>query len=195
MIFPQVLKLASFTPGDTAEDTKLVFPGESVLNDATQDELGADDGESTISVDLDFFSSTNGFTSSVVNKTMTFNSAVNIWSITVDAQIKTALPDRSKYTGKVKKNVGEVIDMREFRLPEFSVDNGSFEQMLSRLPYEIIIGSPSQMRWYESTSDFSVPGPAGTVLFHADLYEGNVGTTPATSADKVTHRGPILEGP
>jgi len=191
MIFPQVLKITEGPTGDP-KDTAMAFDGAGVLNDSNQNELGADDLETAIQVDIFLWDLTaNSAVATIANKTINFQSDPNIWTLDIDVDIDSSLTDRHKYVGMIKKNAGESIDLREFRLSEFTVDNGSFEQVIARLPYEIVIGAPSEIRWYADTGDFG----GGSVLFKAEVYEGGTGTTAATAPERVSHRGPIVEGP
>jgi hypothetical protein len=78
--------------------------------------------------------------------------------------------------------------MREFKINEFCIDNDSFEDTWMRLPYQVEIAN-NQIRWYDTVAHFDNPTYC---KFVADIYEGGVGTTYATSASSVTHRGPIV---
>jgi len=131
---------------------------------------------------------------------LVFDPGSKFWRIPCSkgTTLGNALTDRHKYVARISDAAGhsEYGDplgaghMREFYLEEFAVDNNSFEQMLARLPYEVKIGAPqSYIIWYDSDANI---GNLSHALFKAPVYEGGIGTTSATDASRVTHRGAII---
>ncbi len=166
------------------EDNIIAIDGESVIDDTTQALMSAT--ETTINVDIDFFDIMTGLAvAEVTNKVMTYQSASDFWTIEV-SDFSSSLTDRHKYVAKVSTATTppESANMRDFKISEFAVDNESFEAIWMRLPYEVDI-SAGKIKWYETT-----PG-VGPALFSANIYEGGTGTTAATDASRVTHRGSI----
>jgi len=177
MKYPQTISIAGANP-----DTSLVVIGADVIDDTTQTALTV--AVSPITIDIDFYDVTAGSAVATVSSvTMTYNSASGFWSIPVSS-ISSALTDRHKYVAKISEHSGGTANMRDFYLTEFGVDNNSFEETLMRLPFKYSFGTPSYITWYEDTT-------WAVAKFRAEIYEGSTGTTAATDATKVTHRGPI----
>ena len=173
MINPQVINLN--------EDDIIAIDSLNVIDDTTQDPMT----ETDINVDIYFWDLMTNAGVTVTNKIMTYQSDPDVWTIDV-ADFSASLTDRHKYVAKITTAAIplETANMRDFKLQEFSVDNGSFEDTWMRLPYEVDI-SAGKIKWYETT-----PG-VGPALFQADIYQDGVGTTAATDTSRVTHRGPI----
>jgi hypothetical protein len=78
--------------------------------------------------------------------------------------------------------------MRSFQILEFTVDNDGLEDVWMHLPYQIAIDTISYFIWYQKGHD----GEVGFEMWKAKAYQDGIGTNSATSAEKVTHRGPII---
>lgn len=180
MKHPQVLNINS---ADSSKDTHIAIDGNSVVRDSDQATMGITVGETSISVDVILWNVTTGASAGTVfGITMTYRSGPDIWTLNI-SDISGSLLDRNKYVALITENGGSV--MRDFKLNEFSVDNSSFENVWMRLPYEIkITPSPARIVWYSDNI-------GGTAVFQANVYQGGTGTTEATSAETVTHRGAI----
>lgn len=175
---PQVINLL--------EDSVMAFDGANVIDNTTQ--LPIDSfGFMLIKLQLiDLMTGTDiSFDAPIV-----YHSLSKHWTLDL-ADLTTVLTDRHKYIGSVVDNDPGTQNMRTFQLSEFAIDNDSFEQAWMRLPYQIEIGGgETWMYWYDDIANFGNPANR---KFKAQSYMGGSGTTYATSPDKVTHRGPIVE--
>lgn len=193
---PQVISVA----GPSA-DTVLVVWGKNVIKDSGVEEqvplAELSVPITSVVVDVVVFNVTNGSTvGTSASVTMTYESNSKFWKIPLAGgtpAISTLFTDHSKYVARVFEHAGGTADMREFSLDEFAVDNDLFELTLARLPYEVCINNryPGQswMVWYDSVTNF---GNLTFAKYRARVYEGGIGTTDATDASRVTHRGPII---
>lgn len=180
---PQVLNI-----NGTSLDSVLAFDGDNVIDDTDQETIGIDKGISTIYVNV-YLYDLMPFSPivSVENVTMTYSAEVDFWIISVN-DIKSVLIDRHKYVGLIIEypTSDPLINMRQFKIKEFCVDNDSFEDTWMHLPYQVEVGATTMIRWY-GAEDFS-----GDPLFEAPAYQGGTGLVYATSAANVTHRGAIV---
>ena len=170
---PQVINLN--------EDSVIAIDGDSVIDDTTQALMSAT--ETTIKVDIELWDIMSNSGSTVSNKVMTYESDPDVWTINI-SDLSSALTDRHKYVARITTATAETANMRDFKLQEFAIDNDSFEDAWMRLPYQVVIGAPSKIIWYEDTS-------WATPKYEAEAYEGGTGTVSATDPSRVTHRGPI----
>jgi hypothetical protein len=173
---------------NTNEDKVMSFDGSSVINNNTQLELGSYEGIPTIEVNIFLWNLMGDIQIGPISLTMTYEYTLDIWRINIsDLNVDpTTLVDRNKYVGKV--SCTDSSNMRTFKINEFCIDNDSFEDTWMRLPYQVEIVN-HQIRWYDDVANF---GNLANCKFVADVYEGGVGTTYATSTSRVTHRGPII---
>ena len=176
---------------NTALDAIIVIDGENVVDDTLQLYLGTGVwGGVDITVDITLFNISTGLaTTVIVGETLKYNAASDFWYVDL-AGVGTPtllatfnLNDRTKFVARFVEN-GTLSDMRPFKLQEFVIDNGSFENVWMRLPYQIVIAATSKIIWYTAT-DWVTP------VYEAYVYQDGVGTTYATDASRVTHRGPI----
>jgi hypothetical protein len=175
---PQVINLL--------EDSVLVFDGDNVIDNTDQQTIGRDKVLSEIIVDITFYDLIAGeIKTTIENVTMTYESLIDFWTIDV-ADVSSTLEDRHKYVALINEHSGGTVNMREFKIKEFAVDNDSFEDTWMRLPYQIELSPTPKIIWYDTID------PLGTPKFEALAYQGGEGTTPATSASTITHRGPIV---
>jgi len=192
MLFPQVIRMQNAgVDAPASYDAVLAFDGYSVIDDTDQLPLGgAPHSLTTITVTVSIYDLTVGaIVSPVTDVTMTYQTSVDMWTINcADIVGLGAIKDRHKYVGLIVAT--DSSNMRQFKINEFTIENESFEATLMRLPYQVEIGTPSYIKWYATTGDFG-----GTSLYQAEIYEGAIGTTAATSAATVTHRGPIVPTP
>jgi len=124
-----------------------------------------------------------GTVTTIAGVIMTYNATSKFWTIPISS-IAGSLTDRHKYVARIYES--PATNIQDVYLDEFAVDNNSFEETLMRLPFQVEIGSPSYIVWY----DVIDPAP-GTAKYRAKAYEGATGLVSATDASKVTHRGPI----
>ena len=131
---------------------------------------------------------------------MTYDTSTKWWKIpftegapTLGSQLfnPPSLPDRHKYVARVSEDTATSHDMRDFALAEFAVDNGSFEESLMRLPFEVK-SHPDRSAMYIIWYSVGNIGVEAESKFMAAAYEGGSGTTPATDASRVTHRSEII---
>lgn len=172
-------------------DSVLAFDGDNVIDNTDQLTIAVQKGYTgDITVDVTFLDLMSVSEATATGCTMSYQSGTDYWTIPL-ANIATqgvTLLDKHKYTAIVKEN-GVTHNMRQFKLEEFCVDNDSFEDTWMHLPYQVeISGGEAWLRWYAyNDSNFS-----GSPLFEAPAYQGGTGTTFATSAANVTHRGAIV---
>jgi len=180
MLSPQVI--------DLARDSVFAFDGDNIIDNTTQVKIGVDDHQE-IPIIVTFFNLYDNSTCSPVETFISYVLALDIWVVGVENNLDTVLVDRTKYVGLVQES-GTANNMRQFKINEFCVDNQSFEDVLMRLPYQVEIDVPggSFIRWYDTEAHF---GNTDFIMFEANAYEGGVGTTYATDASRVTHRGPV----
>lgn len=184
MKHPQVINLL--------EDAVMVFDGDIIIDATDQLPLGTDHGKTTIQVDINFFDVTSGLpVIEVGNAELLYKAASDHWAILLNGEgtpsdIVGSLTDRHTYVALVSETSPGSQNMRSFKIADFSVDNNSFENVWMKYPYEVVItGSAAHIRWY-------LPNEIGGVAkFEAEAYEGGTGSTFATAANRVTHRGAI----
>ena len=177
MKYPQVLNIRST---DTNKDDQIAIDSLDVIRDS--DQVLMSTLVATLQVDITIWDLMSGsLIGPITNKTMTYESDPEIWTIDV-ADFSGSLTDKHKYVAKISQYGASV--MRNFKLQEFVVDNDGFEATWMTLPYQVVIGVTSKIIWYEDTT-WAVP------LYEAEVYQDGVGTTSATDASRVTHRGPI----
>lgn len=171
----------------TSIDSVLIFDGDNVIYDDTQETIGRENSVMQLIVDVNMLDAMSGAVSLVENVAMDYVPEVDCWTIDV-ADIATLFDERHKYVALVSKAQGESNNMRSFKIKEFCVDSDHFEDTWMRLPYRISIGTPSKIEWFPFDNiDFS-----GEPIFSALAYQGGSGVENATSAANVTHRGPII---
>jgi hypothetical protein len=167
-------------------DKTMAFDGYTVIRDDDQLELGREVEVATIQVDVNLWDLIDGSNSSVEDITMTYQVETDFWTIDV-SDVVNILVEKHKYVGQVSEHEN-VVDMRNFKILEFSVYDDILENTLATLPYEIVPGGGStSFIWYE---DGHI-GEIGYALYIAPAYEGGIGTTYATDPSRVTHRGAI----
>ncbi len=183
-------------------DALMVFEGLDVITESGKDggpysryqkTLG-DLGYTSIMVDVALVDMTDGSTSIKNRVEMTYRAAAGFWSIDTSSLATSTsgtpmLVVGHKYTGVIKQSNSDTNspnpDMRDFTLCEFTVDDRSLDKTLMTQGFELDTAStPSRFIWRDSS---------GNMTYKADAYTGGVGTTPATSAADVTHRGPITK--
>ena len=185
MKHPQVIHLP-IDSGDLLADQYLVFDGDNVLRDSDQKRIGIEGIEtSSIPVNIAFFDVTSGAITNATDLEIAYDTNIDMWKIQIDDDIKAALTENHKFVGRVTEVVGSSVGMRPFKLNEFVVERPSLEETWMMLPYQVEIGSPSMIVWYK---DIYWDKP----MYYAHVYEGGVGTTYASSPEKVTHRGPVV---
>ena len=179
---PQIISVEGENP-----DLYLAIWGGYVIDNTTQVPITT----SPITIQIDLFNVTDGSTAQVTGGIMTYDTGSKFWSIPLATggvspnRLMDKLVDRNKYVGRISEPLA-TRNMREFVLEEFARDDGSFEETLMRLPFQVEIGPPSWIVWYDSID------PVGTAKFKAKAYENGSGVTYATEAARVTHRGPII---
>ncbi len=95
--------------------------------------------------------------------------------------------DKHKYVGMIS---GATI--QDMRIEEFVVDLHDLELTISELPYELEFGvGIARKKWYADEVDF---GNNSKVVLWRNLYSGNIGNTPASRHDNVTHEGKLNRG-
>ena len=178
---------------NTNLDAIIVVDGENVIKDSDQSYLsGGVWAGANITVDITLLNISTGLSSTViVGEILRYDSDSDFWYVDLaGAGTPTLLAtfnanDRTKFVARVVEN-GAASDMRPFKFTEFVIDNDSFEDTWMRRPYEVVIGATSKIKWY------AVGDIGGTPLYEAEVYQDGVGTTSATDASRVTHRGPIV---
>jgi len=175
---PQIINI---NPVDQGGDAYLSFIESDVIDDTTQLPITS---VFTITATLSLFDLTNGTTRTISGLAMYHQVDAGFWTIPIP-DIAADLFNRHKYVGTVTGD----NNMRSFQILEFTVDNDGLEDVWMHLPYEIVISSGSaKFVWYQAGH----MGQAGFEVWMADAFQGNEGEDPATSAEKVTHRGPIV---
>jgi len=165
------------------EDSVLAFNNSDVIHNTSQIPLYQLE-VSILTVDVQLWDLMSNSAVNITGVTMNHQSTAGFWTIDID-DIKAYLIDRHKYVGKIVPNISESEALREFKVTEFAVDNDSFEAVLARLMYQIVIdGGEAYFVWHNSF------GP----LYYAKAYEGGVGFTYASDPSRVTHRGPLQVG-
>lgn len=171
---PQVINLI--------EDSVIAIDGDSVIDDTTQVNLGTPGyTHPNIPVNIILYDITTGLSiTTISNAAMVYNENADHWTISLStaggsAELEDVFVDRHKYVARITE-YGTSENMRAFKLSEFAVDS----DIIERTAFTIIIGSPSYIRWVNVKGSYQAP-----------VYEGGTGTTPATSIEKITHRGNI----
>jgi len=167
-------------------DTYLAFPGSEVLEVNTGSPL-ADIDDSGHSVSITVYNITQGTFDTAESVTMNYNSDVDVWLLewVTDAVTKLDLKDRERYIARVVDDESApAVLFRPFQVEEFAIDN----EIVERGVFDMVTDGTanSKITWY--SDNFTTP------VFEAPLYEGGVGSSNyATSPEKVTHRGAIVE--
>lgn len=177
---PQVINLNS--------DKVIAIDGNDVIYDSgvnIQKPIGLTGPTASIAIQIAWWDLTSNSSLLTASSTMSYQSAADIW--TIDLTTITVLNDRHKYIGNVTCTDSSL--MRALKLSEFSVDNDGFEDTWMRLPYQVEIGTPSYIKWYDTVAHFGNPTYC---QYYALAYQNGTGTTAATDPSKVTHRGPIV---
>jgi len=187
MIHPQSI--------DIARDSVMVIDGVNVIDDSDQSELsGGSWSGSDITVDIELFNIRTGSSGgSIDSEILKYDSDSDFWYVEIDGSgtptllsiFEVAANDRTKFVAKVSEHSGGLANMRTFKFNEFAIENNSFENVWMRLPYQVVIGTPSKIIWYE---DDTWANP----LFEAEVYQNSIGKTSATDASRITHRGAII---
>lgn len=174
-------------------DAVLAIWGGNVLYDSgptVQDPMTIAD--SPLLVDVSMFDITLGTAvATVPDATMTFFEDQNHWAIDLDTgtgtTIRQALAGKDGHKMVANISDGDSQNMRSFVLEEFVIDDGGFENVLMKLPFDITnVSGTLHMVWYDA--------PGGTPLYKAPVFQGGAGfSTPATDASNVTHRGAIVD--
>lgn len=165
-------------------DKYLAFNGDDVIDDTDQLPLGeSPHSKTSIQVDFNAYNITSGALVSATNIPMTYQANTGFWLIDIAEIPDFSSVDRQKFVAKVSKDSGETIDMRTFKVHEFSIDTDGFEDALMRLGYQIEISEgEAWMRWYDGE----------VAKWEAPLYKNGTGTDPATELSNISHRGPIV---
>ena len=163
-------------------DTIIAIDGNSVIDNTTQIKITS----TPITVKVTTLDLKTGTTNVIATTSMVREPAVDSYKITI---ADLSLTDKIGYVAYVEE-VGTTYNMRSFKIDDFSKDNDSFEAVWMGLPYQVEINGSgtSYIKWYDTNA-------WGTCMFKAEAYEGGTGTTSATLAEKVTHRGPVVVGP
>jgi hypothetical protein len=174
----------------------LAFPGQNVIDDLTDKELGAELGETSWDIDLklkDLYSLSA--TQTITDKVINYDSETDYWYLQLDGEIQDVLVDRSKWVAQIIHNntSGTNPSLRSFKLLEFMIDSDSLRDVTKDLPFDYKIdttpGSESSyICWY--TSDANI-GQIESIVYRAPVYMGGSGTNFATKPELVTHRGGI----
>ena len=189
---PQIISIAGENP-----DLYLMVWGGYVIEDSGASEQ--DPITSTpIDIQIDLFDVTDGSTATVNNAILVYDTGSKWWRVALTSGTPTLvsqLVDRHKYVARISEEAAASPsrDMREFALEEFAVDNGSFEETLMRLPFNIM-EHPSHagelyMIWYDTDAHI---GNVTYAEFMAPAYQGGTAQVPATDPSLVTHRGAIV---
>lgn len=167
-------------------DNWITINGYDVVDDSTQVPITT----TPITIDiwlLDLNTGTATKTSSTLS--MVYETNPKFWKISLsDLASRITLTDQHTYVGRITE-VGGATNMRDIQITDLSIDDDVFERSLLRLPFRIKIGTPSYMQWVDSLASPT------TAYYRAKVYEGGVGTTNATSPERVTHRDAIEIGP
>lgn len=181
MKHPQVINLN--------EDAVMAFIGSNVIEAGTQLLMNTIEASSLL-VDIKLWDLISNAPVTIEGLTMTYIPTSRFWTIDISG-VSGDLLDRHKYVGTVCGNIAETENLEPFQITEFAVDNDSFEDVLMRLPYEIVIdGGEAHFVWYAAGQI----GVAGQERFYASAYEGGTGTTFASDTSRVTHRGDVTTG-
>lgn len=175
MKHPQVISLL--------EDSVLAFSNNDVIHNTSQVPLYQLE-VSSLRVDVQLWDLMSNSVVTIEDVTLTHQSVPGFWTLDLD-DITADLDDRHKYVGKIVPNVSETEELREFKILEFAVDNDSFEAVLARLAYQIVVeGGEAYFVWHNEVE----------ALYYAAAYEGGVGFDFASDPSRVTHRGPLQVG-
>jgi len=199
MTDPQVIRI-----GGILDDAALVVWGEYVIKDSGTGEQDPIVTPTTLTVDLDIYNVTTGaFVMTVSSASMTYDTNSKFWSILLNTGTPTlnggtVFMDRNKYVARVSETA-VIAGMREFSLEEFSVEKESFEDALMRMPFEVFapaaLGGNMYFVWYDTDAHQQIVDVTTRLTYakyKAPAYEGGSGTTYATDASRVTHRGAIV---
>lgn len=175
----------------------MAFPGQNVIDEAQEKELGSELSETTWTVDLKFKNLySTGATQTVAAKVMTYDSETDYWFLDIDTDIKNVLIDRSKWVAQVIHNAASGTDplLKPFKLLEFMIDLDSLRDTVKDLPFDYKIdtspGSESAyICWYDSDSNI---GNVSNIQYIAPVYMGGSGALFASKPELVTHRGSII---
>lgn len=182
---PQIISIAGENP-----DLYIMVWGGYVIDDTTQAPITT----TPIDIEINLFDVTDGSTAVVNNASMVYDTGSKFWRIAFTAGTPTLasqLVDRHKYVARVSEDTGTSLNMREFVLEEFAVDNGSFEETLMRLPF-VVKPHPTlttmHIIWY-NVGQIDV---AGQEQFMAPVYESVGPLVAATDPTRVICRGAIV---
>jgi len=165
------------------DDSVMAFNNNDVIHNVSQIPMHQLE-VSILQVDVKLWDLMSNSAVVIEDITMTHQDVPGFWTIDID-DIQGDLTDRHKYVGRITPNVSETEELREFKILEFAVDNDSFEDVLARLAYQIVIdGGEAYFVWHTES------GPR----YYAAAYEGGTGFTYATDPSRVTHRGPLQVG-
>lgn len=187
---PQIISIAGENP-----DLFLMVWGGNVITDTDPGSQVAIT-DTPIDIQIDIYDVTGDAAIQIDNATLVYDTASKWWRIPLSSGtpgLGASLTDRHKYVARVSEEsaASPSRDMREFALEEFAVDNGSFEETLMRLPYEVKSHptlTDMHIIWY----NVGQIGVLGQEQFMAPVYQDGSGTVPATDATRVTHRGAIV---
>lgn len=190
MKHPQIIKAKGALDID-GYDKYIVIDADNVIQDSDQSRIGPDENPTgvTIPVIVSLFNITDGTSSATLTGEvdMVYDPDTEYFTIDISSGAPLSLLEYGKkYVGMISED-GSTYDMRNFKLDEFVVSRDISEETLALLPYQIEIGSPSQIVWYRTVSGSTFTD----ALYSAPLYEGGEGTTYATSPERVTHRGAV----
>ena len=168
------------------EDTVMAFIGDNVIEQVTQLPMNTIEVFSLL-VDIKLWDLMSNAPVTIEGLTMTYSITSRFWTIDISG-VSGDLQDRHKYVGTVYGNTAEPESLEPFQITEFAVDNESLDAILMRMSYEIVIdGGEAWFFWYAVGHH----GDESYRRFSAPAYEGGVGSTYATDASRVTHRGAI----
>jgi len=183
---PQIVSIAGENP-----DLYLMVWGGYVIDDTSE----AEETTTPIDVRVDLYDVTDGGTHVIRHASLIYDwDGVNgskFWRIALSdgtPAISSVLEDRHKYVARVSEDTLTSLNMRDFVLEEFAVDNGSFEETLMRLPFVVKpYLTTMHIIWY-NVGQINV---AGQEQFKAPVYESFSPLTAASSPATVVGRGEI----
>jgi hypothetical protein len=178
---------------DLSRDTRILIHSNDVVDHITNQTI-----RQTIVVDINLYNVTTNTLYSFLNKTLTFLTDVDYYSLSI-SDIIANLSVENKYVARFVENdatgpdyTNGTLKVRPFYLKEFCVTENRLTNLMSKLPYRIRCqisgGSKSYIEWGKENDD----GFAFDPLFHAPAFQGGTGNTFATTPERVTHRGTVL---
>jgi len=174
----------------------IAFPGQNVIDDENENEMGRELGESSWTIDFKLKNLYSpAATQTIASKVMNYDTETDYWFIDIDTDLKNVLVDRSKWVGQIIHNAASGSDptLRSFKLMEFMIDLDSLRDVIKDLPFDYKIdttpGSESSyICWYDEDAHI---GQEEYIVYRAPVYMGGSGTNFATKPELVTHRGGI----